>query len=139
MYGYSSYQTTQIKTADNKQLVIMLYEKAILHLTDVSEQVNSPEFCQSSPKLKKALEIINLLRGGVDFEKGGEIAENLAALYDYLRDIVNEGSINKDISKFKEAISLMSTLLEGWRNALDNPYQPTDEVMSSREEIRPAL
>ena len=140
MYGYKAYKTTQLKTADSKEMILHLYEAALSHLRDAVSLINSPDTQLGSFKAGKTLKIVNLLRGTLDFGRGGEIAVNLASLYDYLRDIINQGIISKDASKFEEAISLMSTLFEGWKPVLKR--QDTTEEMYPDHvatEDRPAI
>lgn len=139
MYGYHSYRSTEVKTADRKQIIILLYESAIQHLNEAVEIIISEKPLESTTHVKKTLEIVNLLRNAIDFDKGGEIAENLANLYDYLRDNVNLGAIEKDPEKFKEAASLLGTLLEGWRSSLTSSSPDITVKQSSQEPLRASL
>jgi flagellar protein FliS len=45
---------------------------------------------------------------------GGEVAENLVALYNYIVDIINEGHFNNDTAKLDEAYGLLSPIRDAW-------------------------
>ena len=120
MKGYQAYRKTSVQTADRTKVIVMLYEKAISHLNrarlELDEGIEGNEW---TTRVNKALEIIKHLSNALDFEKGGEIAGNLSALYDYIRDIINEGNITRNTKFFLEAANLLSCLLEAWRKISD--------------------
>ena len=82
--GIQSYQKTNITTADPKKLVLMCYEGAISNLKNARGKYISKEYELKSKSIKKAHEIISLLMQSLDFEKGGNIAGSLEALYNYM-------------------------------------------------------
>jgi flagellar protein FliS len=113
--GYSAYQRTQIATADRRRIIVLLYEGAITRLEQAKDAVRRGDADRRVISVNKALDIIHLLRSGLDFESGGDIALNLQRLYDYVRDIVAEGNISGETEKLDEAIHLLSMLLVAWR------------------------
>jgi flagellar protein FliS len=65
----------------------------------------------------KAQDIINELLCSLDFEKGGEIAKNLDALYRYILKRMIHAEVNKDIKAIDEVIWILSELKSGWEQA----------------------
>jgi flagellar secretion chaperone FliS len=113
--AHSVYQRTQIATADRRKIIVLLYEGVISRLTQARQAIEEHDGDRRVFNVNKALDIINFLTTSLDFERGGEIAHNLEALYAYVRDIVAMGNIENRAENFTEAIRLMSTLLDGWR------------------------
>lgn len=113
--SYQKYQVTEIKTSDPVRIVVLLYEGAIKNLNQTIRLWKSDNAAAASAKLLKTQEIIRYLSSTLDFEKGGEISQNLARLYDYMRDQLNEANINKDEALTEGVIALLQTLLDGWQ------------------------
>ena len=54
------------------------------------------------------------LRSFLYFEKGGDLAPRLEALYDYMERTLLEGSARNDMAKLDEVIELLRSIKEGW-------------------------
>ena len=85
--AYNAYKETNVKTASQGRLVVLLYEEAVRQLTLASslfsEDSNLPvqNIERFGKSILKSQEIITELQVSLDMEKGGEIAKNLMALY----------------------------------------------------------
>lgn len=75
--------------------------------------------------LSKASAILHALLESLDMEVGGEVAENLAALYYYMLGRVTDASVEKSIEPLDEVIKLMLEIKSGWDGI------PTAEVDSA--------
>jgi len=67
--------------------------------------------------INQACTLIAHLSSALDFTAGGEIAHNLAALYDYLLRRLTWANANNDPSALEEALTLLSQIESAW-NAL---------------------
>jgi flagellar protein FliS len=110
----NQYQKTKVKTAGKMDMVILCYEKTIQFLVQARNAYEDGEFEKKAKAFKKAMDIIEELNGSLDFEKGGQIAKNLDAIYNYLQRRLLEGDVNKDLTAFDEAIRIMGELKEAW-------------------------
>ena len=126
MNPYQTYLRTSIQTADRCQVIVLLYEGAVKNLNCAIAQLEEGQVEQQdwSAKIAETLEIINFLSTSLDYEKGGEIAQNLANLYDYIRDIIANANIKQEVEPLKEASALLGTLLEGWHGISGNQETP---------------
>lgn len=113
MRPYQKYQQVKITTADPLQIVVLLYEGAIKNLNQWLSLVGSDDELASA-RLVRTQEIINYLRTVLDHQQGGDIADNLERLYNYMRDRLSEANLHRDRDKVQEVIGLLQTLLEGW-------------------------
>ena len=52
-------------------------------------------------------------------EKGGEISQNLNALYDYMQLQLVQANLEKDHKKVDEVIGLIKTIKDGWDQISD--------------------
>ncbi len=121
--GYSAYQKTNITTASQGKLVVLLYEAAVKNLSSANALINSedkvnPGDIENFTKLiQKAQAIITELQVSLDMEKGGDIAKNLMSLYIYFNGELTSTIINHSKEKIEFVINMMNELLGAWKTA----------------------
>ena len=121
--GYAAYQNTNIKTASQGKLVVLLYEAAVKNLKNAESLIDEENKIKPSNMekfgkfLQKAQAIITELQVSLDMEKGGEIAKNLMSLYIYFNQELISVNINHDKTKLEYIEQQMSELLKAWKEA----------------------
>jgi flagellar protein FliS len=123
--GLSAYRQTRIKTASQGQLIIMLYDGGIGSLDRALELLNrKPELKKDPSKIEeagkailKAQEIITELMVSLDFEKGGEIAENLFALYTWFNRELLEAHVKWDAARILGVRNQLDLMRASWVEA----------------------
>jgi len=112
------YKKTQIETATPEQILIMLYDGAIqfLNKARIAIEENDGEGCQKN--LFSCEKILIEFMNTLDMEKGGELAQNLLALYKYLYNVLIKVNISKDINKVDEVLKHLKSLRETWQQAI---------------------
>ena len=65
-------------------------------------------------KMSRSLTIIYALQSSLDFEQGGEIAENLFRLYEYAREQILIDHKSGEAVGVKVAISSLEEIREAW-------------------------
>ena len=114
MYA-EEYVQNDVTTNDPVELVCLLYSKAIerLHLAQTRLREGNSAGC--SEVIARAMEIVLELIGSLNIEKGGEVAQNLAPLYLYVQEQLAEASTEQKAEPIDNALSVLTTLLEGWK------------------------
>jgi flagellar protein FliS len=135
MTGYSSYTRTDIRTADPRTVVVLLYEGIVKFLAQAEAALQENQRMEMSEHINRALRIIHHLASGLDFDAGGEIAENLSNLYGYMRDVLLGANINCDESKIQEVSQLAKDLLESWRQVATDPKAA--QALEARDAFAP--
>ena len=121
--GYAAYQNTNIKTASQGKLVVLLYEAAVKNLKNAESLIDEENKIKPSNMekfgkfLQKAQAIITELQVSLDIEKGGEIAKNLMSLYIYFNQELISVNIKHDKTKLEYIEQQMSELLKAWKEA----------------------
>jgi flagellar protein FliS len=118
MSKLNAYRKTSVTTASKEQILIMLYEAAINHLKRASESCQKNDYATKGVAVGKAHDIVNELSNTLDFEVGGEVARNLENLYMFIIQLITQGNIQNDSTKFDQARKIMENLLEGWKGAV---------------------
>lgn len=113
--GIQAYRKTTVITADPGGLVLMCYEGAIDHLKIAKIKFREKDYEGKFKALTMATSLIDELLYGLDFEKGGALARNLEALYNYITRRIIQADANKDIDAFDEVIGILTELLSAWK------------------------
>lgn len=121
--AYSAYQKTNVTTASQGKLVVLLYEAAVKKLNSAlalmdSEGSIKPGDIENFTKLvQKTQAIITELQVSLDMEKGGEISKNLMSLYIYFNNELTDSIFNHKKEKIEFVVNMMNELLGAWRTA----------------------
>jgi flagellar secretion chaperone FliS len=115
MKGIETYQENTITTQTQGRIVVMLYEGAIKFLKQAVTSMQAGDHETKSRFLTKAEDIISELNTVLDMESGGEIANNLRALYMFMIRNLHEANIKKDVNKIEEIIKLLEELNQSWK------------------------
>jgi len=117
--GVGAYATVGLETgvasASPHKLVVMLYDGVIVALLSAINGIKSSNIGIKGASISKAITIIdNGLRASLDKKAGGEIAQNLDALYDYMSRRLLEANIKNDATIVEEIHGLMADLRGAW-------------------------
>ena len=114
----SAYSTIDLESAVNSaspvQLIILLYDGAIGALATAKGHMQEMQFAEKGRLISKATDIIEGLRAVLDFERGGEISNNLNALYEYMKHRLTLANLKNDQEGVGEVIRLLNELRDAW-------------------------
>ncbi|AZO95880.1 flagellar export chaperone FliS [Halocella sp. SP3-1] len=117
--AYQQYKDIQIKTANQGKLLLMLYQGCIKFLGLAIRCINDKDFEGANNYLQRARKVINELMSSLNMQQGGEIAENLAMLYEYMNHQLIQANIHKDTEKIKFVKKLLLQLLRAWQEIIN--------------------
>jgi flagellar secretion chaperone FliS len=130
--GVQSYRKTNITTSDPVGLIIMCYEGVIDSLKLAKEKIKEKDYEKKAKAIIKAHDIIRELMCSLNFEKGGEIANNLDSLYNYMLRRIFQGDLKKDVRPIDEVIGMLNELLSAWRELA---LKPESEVQPDQDSL----
>lgn len=116
------YQANSVGTADQKQLIIMLYE-GVLRFVNAAEAGMSSfkTYDKANTNILRAQDIFTELMVSLNIEQGGEIAQNLMNLYAYCKSQLLEANLQKKTEYLKPVKKVVSELLEAWKQIEQQP------------------
>ena len=115
MNGLDTYRETAVATQNSGRLIVMLYDGAIKFLKQAVNDLEVNDFAGKGRNLLRAQDIIVELSTVLDMEKGGEIAQNLRSLYNFMYRQIGQANIKKDQQMIREVIGLLEELNQSWR------------------------
>lgn len=117
-YGLGAYKKTSIHTASKEQILLMLYQAAIKNCKKAIEAIDNKEIAKKGEYIGKLQDIVIELNNSLDFNIGGEVAEELSSLYDYLLYSSTQANIKIDKTPLEGSLKVLNTLYEGWAEAI---------------------
>ncbi len=130
--GHDAYLESRVLSADPLDLVNLLYQASIQAVRDARHHLAKGEIGERSQAINKACEILMELNAALDRDRGGEIAQRLAQLYDYMLGRLLEANIQQCDAPLAEVLSLLATLSEAWEGVRPaaEPAAPAGNVWS---------
>ncbi len=118
MSGLTTYRNVtaygSLADATPYQAVQLMLDSVLSRIAEASGHVERGEIAAKGEKIGKALGIIEALVLGLDKERGGEIAENLERLYDYMARTLLKANLENRVDLLKEVSSLLREIKLGW-------------------------
>lgn len=115
--SHSHYQAQAVETAGPAQLVLMLYDGALAGLTRAEQALANRVLETANQELQRVQDIVSELRVTLDLERGGTIAANLAALYDYCTERLVEANVRKDATELPAVRAVLVEVRGAWAAA----------------------
>jgi len=115
MSGIAAYKENAVATGSNGRLVVLLYDGAIKFLRQAIKALDAGDAAEKGVYIGKATEIIIELDSVLDMEGGGEIAQNLRNLYNFMVMHLTRANRQKDAQMVREVIALLEDLSQAWK------------------------
>lgn len=106
-----------VMSADPHQLIVMLFDGAQAAIRAARIHMQAGNTSEKGKSISKALDIVNNgLAAALDHEKGGEIADRLASLYDYIVRLLLAANLRNDEESLNQAERLLEDVASAWRD-----------------------
>lgn len=119
-YGLGAYKKTSVETASKEQILLMLYQAAIKNCKKAIEAIEQKNISKKGEYIGKLQDIVVELSNSLDFEVGGDVAKELASLYDYILYSSTQANIKIDKTHLEGCLKVLNTLYDGWTEAIKN-------------------
>ncbi len=110
-----------VADASPTRLVQIMFEQILAHLATARGAMgritdNRPvnEVVAKGNAIAKALGLIGQLNGSLNMERGGQVAENLRALYEYMMNRLTLANATNDQGVVAEVAGLIAMIKSGW-------------------------
>ncbi len=103
--------------ADPHRLVLMLMDGALERIAIARgciERGGKGDVGRKAAALTQCLSIVGELRGTLDMRAGGELAQNLDKLYDYMIRRLLLANVNNDVKLLAEVTGLLDNVRSAW-------------------------
>ena len=128
----------QVSSASPHRLIVMLFDGAIKAINMAKFYLQQGNIAEKGRSITQAIAIVEEgLRLSLDKKTGGELAENLDALYEYVAYQLLTANLRNDESLLDQVLQLMNDLKSAWvsiehgaQSAQQPPADPTQGILS---------
>ena len=109
-------------TASPHQLILMLFDGALLAMAKADNAMQKKQIAEKGQAISQAIDIIsNGLGASLNFSAGDELANRLAALYDYMCTRLLHANLHNDKAALNEVSHLLGEIKSAWAEIADDP------------------
>ncbi len=140
--GASAYAKVGIETgvvaASPHKLIVMLFEGAVVAITNATQHLANNDIPAKGQAISKAIAIVeNGLRASLDKKAGGEIAQNLDSLYEYMVHRSMLANLHNNVEMLREVQGLLNDLKTAWESIAPTPGQASAPVNTAQDPLAP--
>ncbi|MEA1867516.1 MAG: flagellar export chaperone FliS [Thermodesulfobacteriota bacterium] len=99
---------------DSHRLVQLLFEGSLNRIAEAKGHMLRGEIAEKGTRISKAISIVESLRTSLDKGAGGEIAEHLDNLYEYICKRLLEANMTNNPQLLDEAAELLGEVKSAW-------------------------
>ena len=118
MHAYANSEREAAVESDNPHaLIAVMYDELLRSMNSfyANLEKNSANLELRGKSMSRSLTIIYALQSSLNFEAGGEIAENLFRLYEYARQQLLASAKSEESEGIKGAIDSLAEIRDAWR------------------------
>ena len=138
--GINAYRKGNLKqdiaNADPHKLTLMLMQGALDRIAYAKGAMERREYELKSQYISRVTAILINLRDTLDLKTGGEKAENLFALYDYMIERLNLAHVKNDLKMLDEVTNLLAPIRDAW---VQIPEEAKQEAFEAPRQKRQAV
>ena len=115
--AYNAYKTNSVNYASKEQLLLMVVDGAVKFSKIAKQGIEEKDIKKAHENIIKTQNIFYELMATLDVDKGGEWAENLMKIYDFIIQRLLEANIKKDVKIMDEIIPIIEDIRDTWHEA----------------------
>jgi len=117
--AHAAYRSAEIETISQKDLIIRLYQGAEKFLEAGRQAMELHQLETAMLQCRRAKEIFIELMSTLNFEQGGDLANQLKDLYAFFIVQITEATLRKKPQQIAAIQPIIATLREGWQQVPD--------------------
>jgi flagellar protein FliS len=112
---YANHLEEQVHSSSAVELVCLLFDARVKSVEEARRSLAAGDRMGRARAISRAQEVLGELSSALDERKGGELAKNLASLYVYMIERLNEANFRQIEAPLVEVARLAGSLGEAWR------------------------
>jgi len=114
----AEYLRKSVQSATPAQLVVMLFDRALLDLARAERAQEQSDFAEASTQLIHAQAIVAELASALNTETW-DGAEQLLGIYNFVGSEMVRANVEGDVRRTRECIRILEPIADGFRQAAD--------------------
>jgi flagellar protein FliS len=121
-------------SASPHRLIAMLLNGALDKINIAKGYIAHGVVAGKGENIGCAISIVDGLRASLNKEEGGQLAENLDALYDYMGRRLLEANLESDVGKLEEVAALLNQIKSAW-DAIEPMKMSVQDTAAERRDV----
>ncbi|MDR1965895.1 MAG: flagellar export chaperone FliS [Synergistaceae bacterium] len=117
-HAQDTYRINQIQMASKEQLLIITYDIGIRSCAAAEKAISACDAEQINENLQRAQSVVRELMVTLDLEQGGEVADSLMRLYDFMYYQLVDANVKHDAERVRNVRVMMEELKATWVEAI---------------------
>ncbi len=126
------YLATKVNTASREQLLLMTYEIGVKACRNAENALAAGNAEEANKNMQKAQDVLRELMVTLNMETGGEVAEGLMKLYDFMYLLLVEANVRKEPEKVSLVREMLEELKATWEEAIMKLAEEQQDIPLSR-------
>lgn len=105
---------SQLADANPYVIIQLLMQGCLERLAKGKGCIERNDLAGKAEHLSRASAILMALTDSLDYNAGGEVAQNLSSLYTYMTERITDASIERIVEPLEEVMRLMLEIKSGW-------------------------
>lgn len=114
MNPYEIYQRNQEMVDSKEDLLLKTFDGIFSKLGMIRYAIEQNDIVAKAQEISKLVDVLEVMRASLDFEKGGEIAKNLDAIYAFCIDELIKANIKNEMEYIDNVIETLTPIKEGF-------------------------
>ncbi|SFP44505.1 flagellar protein FliS [Geopseudomonas sagittaria] len=107
---------SSVMSATPHRLIGMLFDGAQASIRAARLHMHNGDVAEKGKAISRAIDIVNQgLLAALDHERGGELAQRLEQIYDYVVRLLLQANLHNDEQRLDEAARLLEDIGSAWR------------------------
>ncbi len=141
--GYFKYQQTDVLTLSSVEIIDRLLKAMCSDIERAAGAMERGDMASKGERITRAIAIAGELQASLNFEDGGEIAEKLNALYDYMIRELLMANLKNDKKRLEGVKAVLMPIIEAWQQVVTHHknHQPIERAnqAESVKQVQTAL
>jgi flagellar protein FliS len=103
-----------VEAASPHRLIQMLFEGALERIAQAKGAMQQHQIARKGELIMKAINIVGGLQGSLNDNEGGELAQNLDSLYDYIIRKLSQANKDNSVEILDECTHLLAEVKLAW-------------------------
>ena len=115
---YNNYLRHEVDGASQGKLIVMLYDAAIRFMRSAKKDIADKKVEEAHNNIIRAENILYELMSTLNTDEGGELAQNLLQLYDFMIWELVEANTTKRVDKIENVLKVITPIRAAWKEVV---------------------
>ena len=117
------------------QVILMMFDGALQAISVAKGAIERKNFELKSESITKATNILDALRGSLDFEREPKVSENFDVLYTYCIESLNKVSLDLNTSAIDEIVEMLKPLRDAWSEMSEKSKREGISLLAEKNKL----